>query len=38
VTIVGRHWLNDQLRDFRQRHVDIIARLSLTEMFSEQGG
>lgn len=38
VIIVGRHWLNDQLREFRQRHGDIIARVSLTEVFSEQRG
>jgi len=35
VIIVGRHWLNDHLREFRQGHGDIIARLSLIEVFSE---
>ena len=35
VIIVGRHWLNDHLREFRQGHSDIIARLSLIEVFSE---
>ncbi|MCJ7546178.1 MAG: response regulator [Deltaproteobacteria bacterium] len=38
VIIVGRHWLNDRLREFRQGHSDIIARLSLIEVFSELHG
>jgi DNA-binding response OmpR family regulator len=38
VIIVGRHWLNDRLREFRQGHSDIIARLSLIEVFSELQG
>jgi len=36
VIIVGRHWLNDQLQEFRQRHSDIIERLALIEVLSEQ--
>jgi DNA-binding response OmpR family regulator len=35
VIIVGRHWLNDHLRSFHEEHRDIIARLSLIEIFSE---
>ncbi|MCJ7664548.1 MAG: response regulator [Desulfobacterales bacterium] len=38
VIIVGRHWLNNQLQEFRERNDDIIARLSLIEVFSEQRG
>jgi len=35
--IVGRHWLNDHLQEFREKHGDIIDRLSLIEVFSTQG-
>lgn len=38
VIIVGRHWLNEHLQEFRQGHSDIIARLSLIEVFSELQG
>jgi DNA-binding response OmpR family regulator len=38
VIIVGRHWLNDHLRAFQEGHSDIIARLSLIEIFSDHGG
>jgi DNA-binding response OmpR family regulator len=38
VIIVGRHWLNEHLQEFRQGHSDIIARLSLIEVFSELHG
>jgi hypothetical protein len=36
--IVGRHWLNDQLQEFRERNGNVIERLSLTEVFSKKGG
>jgi hypothetical protein len=36
VSLVGRGWLNGQLQEFRERHGDIIERLSLIEVFSEQ--
>jgi len=36
--IVGRHWLNDQLQEFFERNGDVIARLSLIELFSKKGG
>jgi CheY-like chemotaxis protein len=38
VIIVGRHWLNSKLQEFRQRHGDVIKRLSLIEVFAEQRG
>jgi len=38
VIIVGRHWLNDRLRRVPQGQSDIIARLSLIEVFSELQG
>jgi hypothetical protein len=37
VTIIGRHWLNNQLQEFRQRHGDILTRLSLIEAFADLG-
>jgi hypothetical protein len=37
-TISGSHWLIKQLQDFQQEHGDIIARLSLTEVFTREGG
>jgi hypothetical protein len=36
--IVGRHWLNDQLQEFREKNGDVIERLSLIEVFSKKGG
>jgi len=38
VIIVGRHWLNGQLQEFRERNDGIIERLSLIDVFSEQRG
>jgi hypothetical protein len=37
-TIVGRHWLAEQLRAFRERNDDMIERLSMIEVFSQKGG
>jgi DNA-binding response OmpR family regulator len=36
--LVGRHWLYEQLQEFQREHGDILTRLSLTEVFSDQGG
>jgi len=36
--IVGRHWLNSQFQEFRERNGDVIVRLSLIEVFSKKGG
>jgi hypothetical protein len=36
--IVGRHWLNDQLQEFREKNGDVIERLTLTQVFSKKGG
>jgi hypothetical protein len=36
--IVGRHWLDVQLQEFREKNGDVIERLSLTELFSKKGG
>lgn len=35
--IVGAHWLNNHLQEFRERNGDMIARLSLTEVFGKKG-
>jgi hypothetical protein len=35
--IVGSRWLSDQLQEFRERNGDMIARLSLTEVFAQKG-
>jgi hypothetical protein len=37
-SIVGNSWLNSQLQEFQNKNGDIIARLSLVEMFSQKGG
>jgi hypothetical protein len=37
-TISGSHWLIKQLQDFQEKNGDIIARLSLTEVFTRKGG
>jgi CheY-like chemotaxis protein len=37
-TIVGRHWLNEHLQEFKRRHDDIIQKLSLSEVFAEKKG
>jgi hypothetical protein len=37
-SITGSHWLIKQLQDFQGKNGDIIARLSLTEVFSRKGG
>jgi hypothetical protein len=37
-TIVGSHWLHEQLQAFGKRNADIIERLSLIEVFSQKGG
>jgi hypothetical protein len=36
--IVGRNWLDSQFQEFREKHGDIIEKLSLTELFSKKGG
>ena len=36
--IVGRHWLDNQLQEFREKNGDVIGRLSLTEVFAQRGG
>lgn len=36
-TIVGPHWLKEQLDDFQKMNGDIIDRLSLIEVFSRKG-
>ena len=36
-TIVGLHWLEEQLEEFRKMNGDIIERLSLIEVFSQKG-
>lgn len=35
--IVGSHWLNGQLQEFRKKHGDIIDKFSLGEVLSNQG-
>lgn len=37
-SIVGSSWLNGQLQEFQNKNGDIIARLSLVEVFSQKGG
>lgn len=37
-TLVGSHWLNGQLQEFRKKNGDIIDRLSLIEVLSNTGG
>jgi hypothetical protein len=37
-SIVGKHWLDGQLQEFRERNGDVIERLSLNELFSQKGG
>jgi hypothetical protein len=37
-TLSGRHWLIKQLEDFQGKNGDIIARLSLTDVFTRKGG
>lgn len=37
-TIIGDRWLGEQLRDFRHRHAEIIAHLSLLDLFSPHVG
>jgi hypothetical protein len=36
-TITGSHWLDDRLREFKERNSAIIARLTLTDVFSRKG-
>jgi len=36
--IVGRHWLDTQFQEFRERNGDVIEKLSLTELFIKKGG
>jgi hypothetical protein len=37
-TLSGSHWLIKQLQAFQEKNGDIIARLSLNEVFSRKGG
>jgi hypothetical protein len=37
-TLSGSHWLIKQLQDFQEKNGDVIARLSLTEVFLRKGG
>jgi hypothetical protein len=37
-TIVGSHWLEEQLHDFKEKNGAIVERLSLIGLFSQKGG
>jgi hypothetical protein len=37
-TIVGRHWLEEQLQDFQEKNSAIMERLSLIGLFLQKGG